>query len=237
MADVAMVLGRGDSTQSKGQLITITYTLWKSLFRTLAASIQPLVVKKNAVIFDLQIRLLKDGTAASSMVCAPRKCTYMPTGRTPHKPKPKRAVSVSETNWSSWCKGQTCQECKCVCDNCFASRQTACGAWVSPMSMITGCRSICDLEVFGCIKNCSQRCLGSMGLYTAELHRQQCTRTNHIFKTENAMCIGPLNMHMHCSSRKLASLPGLPVHARIYIYICKRMRYPDSGSRTVPHAL
>ena len=41
----------------------------------------------------------------------------------------------------------------------------------------------CDLEVFWVYLSEMSRC---MGLYTAE---EQCTRTNHIFKTENAMWI------------------------------------------------
>ena len=43
------------------------------------------------------------------------------------------------------------------------------------MSMITDCRSVCDFEVSWVYQKLLSEMSRRMGLYTAELHRQQCT--------------------------------------------------------------
>ena len=61
--------------------------------------------KKNTVSFDLQIRLLKDGTTVLFLPCVCTEEVHL-YAYGQDSTQPKRAVSVSETNWSSQCKGQ-----------------------------------------------------------------------------------------------------------------------------------
>ena len=94
----------------------------------------------------------------------------------------------------------------------FASCQTSSGSWVSPMalSMVTGCRSICDLEGFGVY----QKLLSEMSRdHTQQNYRgsnalpQVTFRISHISKTENvAKHTRGVQAHLHFRVSSSASV-------------------------------